>query len=42
MQEEQVLAVEAAGNLMKLRLDEFNSNIGWSPRAGGRKRRQSR
>jgi len=42
MQEEQVLAVEAAGNLMKLRLDEFNSNIGWSPKAGGRKRRQSR
>ncbi|PUU83749.1 hypothetical protein B9Z19DRAFT_750928 [Tuber borchii] len=41
IQEEHVLAVEAAGNLMKLRLDEFNSGIGGSP-AGGRKRRQSR
>ncbi|KAG0640726.1 hypothetical protein HOY80DRAFT_784130 [Tuber brumale] len=41
-QEEHVLAVEAAGNLMKLRLDEFNLNNGGGAGAGGRKRRQSR
>ncbi|RPA92805.1 hypothetical protein L873DRAFT_129082 [Choiromyces venosus 120613-1] len=39
--EEHVLAVEAAGNLMKLRLDEFNSSVGGAGN-GGRKRRQSR
>ncbi|KAG0137962.1 hypothetical protein HOY82DRAFT_666850 [Tuber indicum] len=41
-QEEHVLAVEAAGNLMKLRLDEFNLNNAGGAEAGGRKRRQSR